>query len=163
MPIKRIKEAFVKLIKLNNTPEGIALGVAIGVFIAILPLYGLHTLMVIVAAILLRRVNKIAILIGTNISLPHTVTFITWGGYELGRLVLGKKYPALSLGYFKDIFFNNFSLQRIGNLYHQIRGFYYPLFIGSVILGVTCAVFFYFIVLFFMKKIRKNKKDAFSG
>ena len=76
----------------DNDPSEVALGVAIGVFIAILPLYGLHTILVLTAAFFIRRANVIAMLVGTNISLPPTVPFITWAGYNIGRLMLGNKY-----------------------------------------------------------------------
>ncbi|MDD5060180.1 MAG: DUF2062 domain-containing protein, partial [Candidatus Omnitrophica bacterium] len=75
-----LKEKILKLLKFNNTPQEIALGVGIGAFIAIMPVYGLHTVLVIIAALLIPRVNKIALLIGTNVSLPPTVPFITWIG-----------------------------------------------------------------------------------
>ena len=141
----KIKDTILKLIKLNSTPGGIALGVSIGVFIAIIPLYGFHTLMVIIAALLIPRVNKVAILLGTNISLPPTVPFITWAGYEIGRFLLTKDYPSLRLSYFIHI-----SLKVLKDLY-------FPLFIGSVVLGIICVLFFYFITLIIVKKIYRKK------
>jgi len=144
----RFKRVIVKLLRLNNTPPEIALGTAIGVFIAILPLYGLHTVMVILAAVLVRRANKIAILVGTNISLPPTVPFITWAGYEIGRLIIKGNYPPLTWSYFKDITF-----QKIINDYP-------PLFVGSFILGIICAVIFYFLTFFIVKRLKHRKKHA---
>jgi len=99
----KLKELLLRLIKSHHTPREIAFGVAVGVFISILPLYGLHTILVIAAACLIRRTNKIAILIGTNFSLPPTLPFITWAGYETGRLVLGGDYPYLSWQVFKSL------------------------------------------------------------
>lgn len=131
----KFKETLRRLVRLNNTPHEISLGVAIGVFIAVTPLYGFHTIMVIIAAFLVRRVNKIAILVGTNISIPPTFPFITWTSYDIGRLILGNNYPALSWTYFKQ-----FSIKKI-------LEFYYPLFLGSLILGLILAVAFYFITL----------------
>jgi len=146
--IKKFKAAIIKLIKLNSTPNGIALGVAIGAFIAITPTYGFHTLLVIIAAILIPRVNKIAILLGTNVSLPPTLPFITWAGYEIGRAVLHKNYPALNSSYF-----NHFTL-------HSIRDLYYPLFVGSVILGIACAVILYLITFSIAYNLRKRKQEC---
>ncbi|MCX5702424.1 MAG: DUF2062 domain-containing protein [Candidatus Omnitrophica bacterium] len=142
----KFKEALIKLIKSHNTPRGIALGVAIGVFIAILPLYGLHTVMVIIFAILIPQANKLAILLGTNISLPPTVATITWTAYDIGRFILiNKDYPPLSWSYFKKIRPEVF------------KDFYYPLFLGSVILGLLCAVVFYYITLFIAEKIQRRR------
>ncbi|MEI8348969.1 MAG: DUF2062 domain-containing protein [Candidatus Omnitrophota bacterium] len=144
----KFKKILVRLFKLNNTPQEIALGTAIGVFIAILPVYGLHTVMVIVAAILVRPANKIAILLGTNISLPPTVPFITWAGYEIGRLILKGNYEPLAWSDFKNITFKN------------ISSHYKPLFLGSVILGIICAIVFYFLIFFLVRKIKNRKKHA---
>ena len=145
---RKLKEKILSLFKLHNAPAEVALGVAIGVFIAILPVYGLHTIMVITAAFLIRRANIIAMLVGTNISLPPTVPFITWAGYNIGRLMLGKKYPYISCWTFK------------GFSYKGILNFYYPLLLGSFILAVICAIVFYFLTLNFMNKRRKRGLDV---
>jgi len=133
---------------MNNTPYDIALGTSIGIFIAILPLYGFHTLLVLIAAVLVRRANKIAILVGTNISLPPTLPFITWAGYEIGRFILGNKLPPLRWVDFKGITFQ------------KILDFYPPLFIGSLVLGVMCALIFYFITFFVVKGFKERREHA---
>ncbi len=145
---RKVKRAILRLLVMNNTPHDIALGTSIGVFIAILPLYGFHTLLVLIAALLVRRANKIAILVGTNISLPPTLPFITWAGYEIGRFILGNKLPPLRWEDFKGITFQ------------KILDFYPPLFLGSLILGFTCAVIFYFITFFIIKNINKRREHA---
>lgn len=152
MPIRRlrrkIKRLIVKLIRLNHTPPQVALGVAIGVFIGIMPLYGFHTLMVIIAAFLVRRANIIAILIGTNISLPPTLPIITWAGYNIGRLILWNKYPPLEWGMLKNFH------------YQDILKFYWPLFLGSFFLALICAAVFYFLTLWFMRRRQRRRKKA---
>lgn len=145
---KKLKEVFAGLFHLNNTPREIALGTAIGVFIAILPLYGLHTILVIIAAIFVRPANKIAMLLGTNISLPPTIPFITWAGYAIGRSVLKNKFPPLTWADFRNI-----TWQKITNLYP-------PLFLGSAILGLICAIMFYFLTLFLVKRFKEIKIRA---
>ncbi len=142
----KFRKILVKLFRLNNTPHEIAIGVAIGVFIAVMPLYGLHTLMVIIAALLVRRSNKIAMLLGTNISLPPTVPFITWAGYEIGRFILRRDFPDLDWTVFKSI-----TVKKVINLYP-------PLFIGSLILGIVLAVVFYFLIYFIVQGIIKRKQ-----
>lgn len=74
-----IKQRFLALLKMHNSPREIALGVSLGVFIGVTPLYGFHTLLVILFALAVKKANKIAILIGTNISIPPTMPFLTWG------------------------------------------------------------------------------------
>lgn len=144
----RLKERILALLKLNNTPQEIALGTAIGVFIGVTPLYGLHTALFVIAALLIRRANKIAILVGTNISLPPTVPFITWAGYSIGRWAVASNDPALSWSTFRGFTYAKF-------IHH-----YYPLLIGSLILGLVCAFMTYFLV-WGLIHARRNGKFPF--
>jgi len=143
----KFKKKLVGLLRLNNSPPEIALGVAIGVFIAILPVYGLHTILVIIAAIVIRPANKIAILLGTNISLPPTLPFITWTGYDIGRFFLKGDYPPLTWTDFTNVTFK------------KILNYYPPLFLGSVILGIICAAIFYFLAYFIVKKLKDRNRQ----
>jgi uncharacterized protein (DUF2062 family) len=141
----KLKEKILQLLSLNRRPQDIALGVAIGVFIAIMPLYGLHTLLVLLAAFLVRRANIIAILIGTNISLPPTLPLITWAGYSLGRIILRNSYPAIDLTSLSKLSYKHFLI------------FYYPLVVGSAVLGLSLASIFYFITLHLTRKWQARK------
>lgn len=144
--MRKIKETIIKLIKSNSSPRQIALGVAIGVFIAILPLYGFHTILVVIFAVLIPYANKLAILLGTNVSIPPTVATITWTAYDIGRFVIiNKDYPPLSWDYFKNI------------KPETIKSLYYPLFVGSVILGLLCAIIFYYITLFTARRLQRRR------
>ena len=148
MPKKSFKEiiaALVKVLKEHHDPHGVALGVAIGSFIGIIPLYGLHTVLCIIALFLIPRANKLAILLGTNISLPPTVATITWTAYDIGRILLvDKHYPPLSWGYLRD-----FKISKASE-------FFYPLFIGSVALGLLVAAVLYLITWIIADQFRKR-------
>lgn len=126
------------------------MGAGIGAFISVLPLYGLHTLLVILAAIIVRPANKIAILIGTNISLPLTVPFITWAGYEIGRFILQENFQPLTWG-----FFQNLTLQKLVSHYR-------PLFLGSLVLGIICGAIVYCLTFFVVKGI-KERRNLVAG
>ena len=141
----QFKEILAKLIYQHNSPQEIALGAGIGAFICCLPVYGLHTVLVILAAIIVRPANKIAIFLGTNLSLPVTLPFITWAGYEIGRFILKGKYPPLNWDFFKQLTF-----AKIINLYG-------PLFLGSLVLGVFCGLAVYGVTFLLMQKIKRRK------
>ncbi|HLF17750.1 MAG TPA: DUF2062 domain-containing protein [Candidatus Omnitrophota bacterium] len=145
--LRGVKALILQLLKENNTPHEIALGTAIGVFIGITPLYGFHLLMGVIAALLFSNIKKIAIFLGMNISVPPTIPFITWASYTIGRLFVGKDYPALSWDSFRSISFNT------------IFQFFYPLLVGSLILGTGLAAFFYFVTLWFITKRREQQKQ----
>jgi uncharacterized protein (TIGR03546 family) len=140
--VNGFKKQLLKLAALNNTPREIAFGAAIGVFIGITPLYGFHTILVLIFALLVPRTNKIAILAGSNISIPPTAPFISWAGYQIGRMILGESYPAIHWSALKHFTYRDFA------------DLLYPLFLGSFILGIAGALLFYFITLFFVTKMR---------
>ena len=142
---KEIIVALVKVLKEHHNPHEVALGVAIGSFIGILPLYGLHTVLCLVVLFLIRRANKLAILLGTNVSVPPTVATITWTAYDIGRILLiNKHYPPLSWEYLK-----NFKISKVSE-------FYYPLFVGSVVLALLVAVVLYLITWIVANQFRKK-------
>jgi uncharacterized protein len=138
-----IKDRLRRLWRMNNAPQDISLGVAIGAFISILPVYGLHTILALGAAFAIKRVNKIAVLLGTNVSTFVTFPFITWIAYDIGRMIMHNGYPPLTWHAFRT-----FS-------YRTLLDIYYPLFIGSVILGLVVGCLFYFLTLWFVKWRRK--------
>lgn len=140
-----LKSRFIQLWQSHSSPHEIALGVAIGVFIGITPFYGFHIFTACLVVFMMKRVNKLAIFLGMNISLPVTIPFITWAGYSIGRNILGgASYPALSWTDFK-----HFS-------YETFFNFFYALMLGSLILGIGLSVLFYFLTLWFFKR-RKGK------
>ena len=144
----RIKRVLVKLLRMHSSPWEIALGIAVGVFIGILPVYGLHTLLLIILALIIRPANKIAMLIGTNISLPPTVPVITWAGYEIGRFFLDKRLAPLCWSDFRNLTFQ------------KVTAIYPVLFLGSVILGCICALIAYILVYFIVKAYKEKRAHA---
>lgn len=148
MPDKSFKEmmaVLARLLKEHHDPHGIALGVAIGSFIGILPLYGLHTILCVIALFLIPRANKLAIVLGTNISIPPTVATITWTAYDIGRILLANRhYPPLSLEYLRSF--------RIS----KVSEFYYPLFVGSVVLALLVSAVLYLITWIAADQFRKK-------
>ena len=144
----KFKKILAKLIRQHNSPHEIALGAAIGAFISVLPVYGLHTVLIILAAIIVRPANKIAIFLGTNLSLPFTLPFITWAGYEIGRFILKGNLPPLNWEFFSQLTFK------------KIISLYQPLFLGSLILAVVCAPVVYGVIFWVVKKIQERKSRA---
>ena len=137
-----LKARFLNLWRNNSSPHEIALGMAIGAFIGITPFYGFHIITAVITAVIMKRVNKLAIFLGMNISLPPTIPFITWAGYRIGRQMLGRAYPPLGWDYFKHFSY--------GDFFH----FFYALMVGSLVLGAVLSVLIYFLTLWFVKSRR---------
>jgi len=63
---KHLRETFLNLFKSNLSANEIAIGIAPGVSIGIIPLYGLHTIVAVILAMLIPRINRIDVLFGTT-------------------------------------------------------------------------------------------------
>jgi uncharacterized protein (DUF2062 family) len=89
--LKKRKNKFLrfleyKILHIDDTPHKIALGLAIGLFIAWTPLLGLHLLIVIFLSMLLRA-NKFAGLVSVWVSNVFTFFIIYYPSYLVGRTV----------------------------------------------------------------------------
>ena len=72
--MKRFRHIFFKLLKENDSPEAIAGGIALGVFLGIFPTFGLGAFLALVLAGFL-RLNRLASLAGAFINNPLTAPF----------------------------------------------------------------------------------------
>lgn len=83
------RQAFRRLLALDDPPERTALAFAVGVFIAFSPFLGLHTLMATALAFLF-RFNKVAIYTGTFVNNPFLLVPIIIASYAVGAFLLGR-------------------------------------------------------------------------
>ncbi|MFN4763351.1 DUF2062 domain-containing protein [Gillisia sp. Q332] len=65
-----------------------AAAVALGIFVGILPLWGLHTLLVFLLAAVF-KLNKVIAFLFSNISIPPLIPVIIYASYQLGSLITG--------------------------------------------------------------------------
>jgi len=117
---------------------------AVGVFIGMSPLLGLHTVLGLFAAWLL-RLNRVITLVGVFVTNPWTIvpiySFGTWVGAKI--IGLNKVIPVIDwteitiLGFLKEF-----------------RPLLLPFIIGSTALGIVSAIVGYFILYTAVKKYR---------
>jgi uncharacterized protein len=82
-----------RLRRLPDTPERIARGIAAGVAVSCLPIFGLHFLSAAALALILRG-NVLASLLATFFGNPFTFPLIAIGALEIGSFLLGFDTPA---------------------------------------------------------------------
>lgn len=129
-----------KIVSLDDTPHSIALGTSIGVFVAMTPTVGIQMVVVLLIAALCKpffRFNQVAGLIAVYISNPVTTLPIYWFNYWVGTFFIEGNVTradlaeALQYDSFADWFRSVFKL---------IFEFGWPLVIGSVLVGIVCAI-----------------------
>ena len=86
---RRIKLGYLRIIRMEDPPERIARGAAIGVFSGIAPTFGAAALFAFAIAFLLKA-NKAAAVLGSFIMNPVTSTFFWTLSVILGSVILGE-------------------------------------------------------------------------
>jgi uncharacterized protein (DUF2062 family) len=128
-----IKGKLREVLYIKETPHHLALSFSVGVFIAICPLLGLHTLLA-VAACFLYRFNKFALFVGVYITNPWTIipiyTFCMWVGAHLTGVELGAI----------DVDWAN---MRFMTILEDLEALVLPFFVGSTLVSVVAALLSY--------------------
>ncbi|NIQ94584.1 MAG: DUF2062 domain-containing protein [Desulfuromonadales bacterium] len=132
--IRQAKLNVVRFLRLRGTPEEIAKGFALGIFIGMTPTFGIQMALAIFFAFLLRE-NKLAALIGVWISNPLTAPFIYALEYESGRILLGMDRVRLAM---------QFNFDTFKSLSWEV---FLPMWVGSLVFGTLCALICYSITL----------------
>ena len=149
--------------KLRGDPHYLAMGMAIGVFVAMTPLIPFHTVIAVAMAYIFRGSRPAAIL-GVWASNPFTVIFIYLGCYKIGFFFIGNLHQnaagikmlvhALEQDidiYEKFIVFMHF--------FHTQLKLFIAMIAGGIVLGLPAGFVSYFLTKTFVKKIdlQRNK------
>ena len=125
----------------------ISSGFACGSMVSFTPLLGLHFILALIFAYLIRG-NLIAALIGTVVGNPLTFPFI-WGLiYKVGTFVTTIKHVTLS---------NKINFEMIVNQTYEI---FFPMFVGGIIIAPLVWITTYFVVYSFISSYKKRKKRS---
>ena len=134
---------FLKLIRVKDSKDKLALGFSCGSMVSFTPFIGFHFLLAVFFAYLLRG-NIVASLIGTFVGNPFTFPFIWIFIYKVGNV------------FFKND--NNFSLEfTFQSLFDKGYDILIPMLIGSLIVSIPVWFISYFTVKFLMSSFKKRK------
>ena len=137
----KLKDIIIRFSKKGLSPQEIALAIAVGMFIAFIPVMGTHTLTAFALAYIL-RLNTLIVILGSQISNPLSYPFQLFISAEVGNLILK--------GTFLEITFSS----DISYLDHYIL----PIIVGSLVLGFIVSIVSYVLI----KKIL-NKRHRLSA
>jgi uncharacterized protein len=139
----KLRDYIIRFSKKGLSPHEIALGVAVGIFVAFIPLFGTHTITAIALASLL-RVNTLIVLLGTQISNPLTLPVQLFISAEVGSMILNGKFLEIKI------------TREISYLNHYIL----PILIGSLVLGICFSGLSFLLVKGLLKKRRGIEKNT---
>jgi len=117
-----------RLLHEHSEPSRLGAAVAVGVVVGCSPLFGLHIWIALLLAWAL-RLNKVAVILGSHVSIPPLAPFIAFAGVQIGSRLLHGTWVSLALA---DV-----SLGRIPTL---LRTFLLDWMVGGLIVGAALAV-----------------------
>lgn len=132
--IRQFKLQFLRFARLSGTPDDIAKGMALGIFIGMTPTFGFQMGIAIAVAWLLRE-NKLAAVLGVWITNPITAPFIYALEYETGRVLLSMERLRLP---------ETFSFEALRPLGWEVV---IPLCFGSLLYAVVSGALAYAVTL----------------
>ncbi len=145
MPSRYVYNKFIrKILQIDDTPESIALGTAIGVFIAMTPTVGIQMVLALIFCTLFRA-NRLAGVVMVYLSNPFTMVPLYWLDYVIGAKVLAME--AVTRVSFETAFagfvaeFQNFEVwAAFKSLVAVNLELALPTLVGGCLVGLVCAI-----------------------
>lgn len=139
-----LKEYFRKnVLTVSDSNKQIAMAVALGVFMGIVPLWGWQIATSIALAHLF-KLNKTIVFLGTNISFPPLIPFVIYYCYMFGGFILGVE---------NDLEFS-YNLT-----FDSVKQYLLQYIVGSVSMSVIAALVIGSITFVVLNIFRKKKND----
>jgi uncharacterized protein len=150
--IRGLRHGYKQILRIKSSPQDIALGMGLGVFIGLLPIIPLQTVVVLALALLL-RCSKLTALIGTLITNPLTIPFFYLIMLRIGRFFLPDGRGRLNPDHWT-----------ISELLQAGWHFYGSILLGGFVIALPSAVLAYFLTLAVTRahQARRAKKMATS-
>ena len=145
------KLLYLKFYRSSDSPQKMALGFGLGVFLGIMP--GLGVIAALVCAAIL-RVSAAGALLGTLVT-NTWLSFLTLVlSTRVGAAVMGLNWKDVYSGWSGII--KGFSLEKLFQA--SVKEFFLPVIIGFIIVSACSGVIAYFVSLFVVIEARRLKK-----
>ena len=146
-----LRQTFLVLLHVHDSPHRIGLAFGIGVFIAFFPILGIHTLMALGIAFAF-RLSRAAMLLGAYLNNPWTIVPIYSAGTILGAWLLGTPLEGLP---FSGLHAGQPGLWRA--VLASVYPYLWPYVVGNSVLGVGVGVGAYFAVRFALERRQRSR------
>lgn len=144
--LRRLKYFYWRLIRLQESPERLARGLACGVFAGLFPIFGIQIIIGILLAFIVRG-NKIIAAAGTWISNPFTYVPIYAFNFHVGQWLLNEKVA---------IEVNLESWQEVKEFGSAML---LTLSVGSLAVGLVGAIASYVLSLWLIRRYRNSSSN----
>ena len=138
------KDRLREILGIKESPHRIAITFAIGVFIGMSPLLGIHTVLGLAVAWIF-KLNRLVTLVGVFVTNPWTIvpiyTFGTWIGARL--MNVNNIIPHI-----------DWTHMTFAGLIGEFRPLVVPFIVGNTLIGLICAVISYILIYMAVKRSR---------
>jgi hypothetical protein len=149
----RLKIYLRCVLGLEGDPRWIARSFAVGVFIAVSPIYGTHTLTVLILIPLL-RLHPAAALIGSLLNIPPIAPLVYGSAFTLGSLLIGAWHGFAALpGSWEE-------WCRVATSWDGVEHILLPLALGSVLIGFCAAIIAYAVSLRAIERYKRRQRTS---
>jgi uncharacterized protein (TIGR03546 family) len=145
------KEWYAQVAEIKTQPHEIAFGLALGLFLGIIPTLGIHILLALLI-IAIFRVNKVALFIGLALMNPLVTPLIYSLSLKIGGIILNTQQIEVS-----------FNLITWTYIKHYIKPFLLGNIILAVVVGLVSYCVTYFLVKYYKNKILIKIRDKREG
>jgi len=143
-----------RVLHVDDTPHRIALGLAIGVFVAWTPTIGFQMILTVLLSALLKA-NKFVGVPFVWISNPLTVPFIYGPNYALGSFLLGRKDAKPN--FVQAIVLEGGWLETVRAWWSETLKVFWPLWIGSLLTALVIGGVSYLAVRYAVRTYREHR------
>ena len=151
MPRPYLKRLYDRFLKLRGKPREIALGFALGLFIAFSPTMGIQIAIAVFLASIFKW-SKISAALAVQITNPLTAPFIYGLTYRLGAQFLGLE-NSFKLG-------DQIRLETILEMFGRAPGIFGAMTLGGILVGLPAAGAGYFIAYGIIRRYRTRQSIA---
>lgn len=141
---RRLRLTYLRILRIDDPPERIARGAAIGVLMGVLPTFGLGTFLSLGFAFIFRA-NKAAAVLGSFVVNPITSPFFWTLSIMAGALVLGEDAATVM------------ARVKSTNIWNGIGWAYVVFLVGNSILSIICTAGTYFLIKKYIIRHREHK------
>jgi uncharacterized protein (DUF2062 family) len=139
------------LVHEHASPGRIGAAVAFGVWVGCSPFYGVQTLVGLALAPAL-RLNRLAVLLGLQISIPPVAPFLLFANAQVGALILQGQWLPLSVAALRAIPTSKL-----------VTELFLDLLVGGALVGAALGLALGFLTTYLVRRRRRNEVAAPPG
>ncbi|WP_422361419.1 DUF2062 domain-containing protein [Reichenbachiella sp.] len=137
----KLKRHFLEVLRTKTSDHSVAMGFAVGSFVAILPTPGVSILIGIIIVAIFKKINKYALFLAMIVWNIWTLAPIYWASYEIGQAIFGNTEVVV------------WEFEQLDQAFEYTRRF----LIGNLFLSIPISILSYFLMKAGVRRYKATK------